>query len=268
LSYFQSPIGFGKASIDDNKLRSIFMSTFKRFLTLLMIAFIAAVAVSAQSGNSRNTNDEKSVEESYLQEAIELMIIRETSHSGSLDQKMLALQYIGEAIERGNTSADICQALEFLSMEGVMNQARENGRMVNNYPLVRREAAKYLGQLGTPEAEAALIDICKYDREPMVLQEAIKALGDCTGENSDRALDAIIGIVGRFDVLNPDNMMALAAIDAIAKIANTSGGLKVPGAVALLIRIADGPYIRPVQNKARQTIGDLRKYGTQQNQNR
>lgn len=238
------------------------MSTFKRFWTLLIIAFIAAAAISAQNSNSKNASDEKSVEESYLQEAIELMIIKETSQSGSLDQKLLALQYIGEAIERGNTSDDIRQALEYLSMEGVMNQARENGRLVNNFPLARREAAKYLGQLGSKEAQTALINICRYEPEPMVLQEAIKSLGDCADENSN-ALEAIVWIVGRFNVLNPDNLMALAAVDAIAKIANRNGGIKDPGAAALLIRIADGPYIRPVQNKARQVLNDLRKSNAQ-----
>ena len=242
------------------------MLTVKRFSILLMIALIAAVAVSAQN---RNTNEERTVEESYLQEAIELMIIRETSQSSSLDQKMLALQYIGDAIERGNTSKEICQTLEYLSMEGVMIQARENGRMTNNFPLARREAAKHLGKLGTPEAQTALINICRFEPEPMVIQEAIKSLGDSAGDNSDKALEAIVWIVGRFNALNPDNLMALAAIDAIAKIADRNGGIKDPGAAGLLIRIADGPYIRPVQNKAKQVLGDLRKSNAQsQNQDR
>ena len=243
------------------------MTTFRRLSILLLIALIAAAAVSGQSSNSRNTNDERSVEESYLQEAIELMIIRETSHAASLDQKMLAVQYIGEAIDRGNTSDEIRQTLEYLSMEGLMNQARENGRMVNNFPLVRREAAKYLGQLGTPEAQTALINICKYEAEPMVLQEAIKSLGDMDSDNNDKAVDAIVWIVGRFDVLNPDNLMALAAVDSIAKIADRNG-IKSAGAASLLIRIAEGPYIRPVQNMAKQVLGDLRKSGAQQQQNK
>ena len=234
------------------------MTTFRRFLILALVVLITAVAASAQS---RNASEERSVEESYLQEAIELMIIKEISQSESLDQKMLALQYIGEAIERGNTNDEIRQTLEYLAMEGVMSQARENGRLVNNFPLARREAAKYLGQLGTPEARAALINMCNYEPEPMVLQEAIKSLGDTAKEDSDRALQAIVWIVGRFDVLNPDNLMALSAVDAIAKIAERNNGIRNPGAVALLIRIADGPYIRPVQNRARQVLSDLRKYG-------
>jgi len=234
------------------------MTTFKRFSILLLIAFVAAAAVSAQQ-----STEERSVEESYLQEAIELMIIKETSEAGTLDQKLLSLQYISEAIDRGNTNDAIRETLEYLSMEGVLNQSRENGRLVNNFPLARREAARYLGQLGTKEAQEALINICKYEPEPMVLQEAIKALGDCANESSDRALVFISWIVGRFDVLNPDNMMALAAVDSIAKIAERNNGIRSPDAITLLIRIMDGPYIRPVQNRARQVLSDLRKYGVQ-----
>jgi len=255
------------------------MTNIRRIAILLAMIIIASATLCAQSNtqsstqsntqsaDSQNKSDEKTVEESYLQEAIELMIIRETSQSASMDQKLLALQYIGEAIDRGNTSDDIRQALEYLSMEGLTNQARENGRMVNNFPLVRREAARYLGKLGTPEAQAALINICKYEPEPMVLQEAIKALGDNASENSDKALDAIVWITGRFDVLNPDNLMALAAVDSIAKIAD-KGGFKTPGAAALLIRIADGPYIKPVQNRAKQVLSDLRKVSSQQNKDK
>jgi len=240
------------------------MTTCRRIFFLLFTALIAVTMLSAQSGGSRTSaNEERTVEESYLQEAIELMIIREISQTSSLDQKLLALQYISDAIERGNKSEEICQTLEFLSMEGLMIQTRENGRLTNNFPLARREAAKHLGKMGTPEAQAALINICRYEAEPMVLQEAIKSLGDYPGSDNAKALEAIVWIVGRFDALNPDNMMALAAVDAIAKIAETNNGLKHPGAAQLLIRIIDGPYIRPVQNKARQVLSDLRKYAAQ-----
>ncbi|MDR0473436.1 MAG: HEAT repeat domain-containing protein [Treponema sp.] len=236
------------------------MTSWKRFFVLLFVALFAVGVASGQSGNSRSpgNNDEKSVEESYLQEAIELMIIRETSKSESLDQKMLALQFIGDAIERGNTNDEIRQTLEFISMEGLTIQARENGRLVNNYPMARREAARYLGQLGTVEARDALIKLCNSESEPMVLQEAIKSLGDIGNNEGDRAVRAIVWIVRYFDIHNPDNMLALSAVDAIAKLAKSSNGIREPEAYQLLIRISEGTYITAVKNKARQLLSDLR----------
>jgi HEAT repeat protein len=229
------------------------MTTIKRLFIMLVAALIAVVSAAGQ---------EMSVEESYLQESIELMVIRETSRSDSRDQKMVALQYINEAISRGNKGEDIRQALEYLSLEGIMNQARENGRVVNNYPDVRRQAARYLGELGTPEAKNTLVKVCLADNEPMVLQEAVKSIGDInTVDNDDSMVAAIAWVASRFDMLKPDNMLALSAIETLEKIAARNNGIKDPNAARLLITISENPsYIKPVQDRARQALTALRKY--------
>ncbi|MDR1100075.1 MAG: HEAT repeat domain-containing protein [Treponema sp.] len=235
----------------------------------LFSAFCAAAlfTVSMAMGQNSNANQEMSVEESYLQESVELMVIRETSRADSRDQKLVALEYIGDAINRGNTGEEVRAALEYLSMEGVMNKARENGRLVNNYPDVRRKAAEYLGDLGTPEAKNTLLKIVVADPEPMVLQEAVKSLAKIGLNDNEETVNAIAWIVTRFDVLNPDNLLALSAVDAFEKIAAKNSGIKDPNAIRILIRIIEGPYIKPVQDRARQVLMELRKYNAQNQQN-
>ena len=232
------------------------MFLFKRFFILLIAAVFAVSAVSAQS-----TSDEMSVEQSYLQQSIELMIIRETARATTRESKMIALEYIGDALDRGNTSDDIRQTLEFLSREGRRTIVRENGRVMNNFPDVRRQAARYLGQIGTEEAKDALLEICQFENEPMVIQEAIKSLGDIGLNNDNETVANIAWVMRRFDNLNPDNLMAIATIDAFEKIARKNGGISSPEAIQTLMRIADGQYIRPVQERARQLIAELRSYG-------
>ncbi|MDR1287105.1 MAG: HEAT repeat domain-containing protein [Treponema sp.] len=229
----------------------------------VMILSAAALVTGQQSSGDQ----EMSVEESYLQESVELMVIREASQAGTRDQKMVALNYIGEAIGRGNRGEEIRQALEYLSMEGVMNKARENNRIVNNFPDVRRQAAKYLGELGSPEAKNTLVRIIAADTEPMVLQEAVKSLAKIGINDNDETLNAIAWTFTRFDVTNPDNLLALSTVDAILTLAEKSGGIKDPNAIRTLIKISDGPYIKPVQEKARYAINELRKYNAQ-SQNR
>jgi len=233
------------------------MFSFNRFFILLITAVFAVAAVSAQS----TSGNEMSVEESYLQQSIELMIIRETARATTRESKMIALEYIGEALEHGNTSDDIRQTLEFLSREGRRTIARENGRVMNNFPDVRRHAARYLGQMGTEEAKDALLEICQFENEPMVLQEAIKALGDIGLNDNNETIANIAWVMRRFDNLNPDNLMAIATIDAFEKIARQNGGISSPEAIQTLMRIAEGHYIRPVQERARQLIAELRSYG-------
>jgi len=247
------------------------MEIFKRLLLVVMVFSAAQVMVMGQNrpDASSGSNREMSVEQSYLQESIELMIIREQSRAESRDMKLVALEYIGEAIKRGNKGEEIHSALEYLSMEGIVNKTRENGRLVNNYPDIRIKAATYLGDVGTPEAKDVLIKLVLADNESMVITEAIKSLAKIGLNDNDETVNAISWIVARYDVLNPDNLLALSAIEAYEKIAAANGGIKDPSVSRALMRIADGPYIRPVQDRARQVLVDLRRYNAQnQQQNR
>jgi hypothetical protein len=251
--------------------KEFFMENFKRLL-FLAVVFLTAKAVvmgQIQPGASSGSNREMSVEQSYLQESVELMIIREQSRAESRDMKLVALDYIGDAISRGNKGEEIRAALEYLSLEGIVNQTRENGRLVNNYPDVRTKAAAYLGEIGTPEAKDVLIKLVLADNESMVITEAIKSLAKIGLNDNDETVNAISWIVTRYDVLNPDNLLALSAIEAYEKIAATNGGIRDPSVIRALMRIADGRYIRPVQDRARQVLMDLRRTNAQnQQQNR
>jgi hypothetical protein len=221
---------------------------------------LAAAAVLCLLAAPAAISQEMSVEESYLQESIENMIIREQSVATGRDMKLVALEYIGEAIEHGNTSDDVRNALEYLALEGLTNQTRENGRMINNFPDVRARAVSYLGEVGTPEAKNALLKVMLADPEPMVLTEAVKSLAKIGLNENEETANTISWVVTRFDVLNPDNLLALSALEAFEILAEKNGGLKDPSALRTIMRIADGRYISPVKDRARQLIYDLRQY--------
>jgi len=240
------------------------MLVFKRLLVLAAVFITATAMVMGQTSSSGNREREMSVEQSYLQESVELMIIREQSRAESRDMKLVALEYIDDAINRGNTSDEIRAALEYLALEGVVNKTRENGRLVNNYPDIRMKAASYLGQLGTVEAQNALKKMVIADNEPMVISEAVKSLGTIGMNNNDEITDTISFVVSRYDVLNPDNNLAYSALNAFERIAQTNGRID-PSAIRTIQRIAEGNYIKPIQNKAKQLLSDLRKYSSQKN---
>ena len=239
------------------------MLILRRLFVFVIVFAVFSSMLMGQSGARPGlmpVDREMTVEESYLQESIELMIIREQSRTDSRDMKFVALEYIGEAIDRGNRSEEIAAALEFLSMEGVVNVTRENGRVVNNFPDVRKEAAAQLGRLGTPEASQTLLKMVNGDNEPMVITEAIRSLGTIGSNELDEVTRQISWTVNRFDRLNPDNFMALSALEAFEKIAESSGGLRDRSAIDTIIRIAEGNYVRPVQDRARALLNELRRY--------
>jgi hypothetical protein len=231
------------------------MTSLKRLFILTIVAIFVLPAVMGQSKDS-----DTSIEESYLQEAIELMIIRETSRSNSREQKLIALEHIGSALERGSTNDELRVSLEYLSLEGTQNRVMEGGRQMNNYPDVRRQAAKYLGAVGTKEAKTTLIKICTTDNEPMVLQEAIKSLGTIDLEEYDDTINAVIWVGNRNNaVAAPDNILALAVVDTLDRLAAKNKKID-SNAIQLIGRIMEGPYAIPVKERARQTLINLRRY--------
>jgi len=238
------------------------MLNFRRFFILAAVILALPVLAAGQTRPGVTLgNQEMSVEQSYLQESVELMIIREQSRTDSRDMKLVALEYIGDAINRGNRSDEIRASLEYLSLEGVVNIARENGRVVNNFPDVRKQAAFYLGQLGTPEAKDTLLKMVNGDNEPMVITEAIRSLGTIGLNDSEEVSKTISWTVNRFHGLNPDNFLALSALDAFEKLAAANNGIHDRNALETIIKIADGPYVRPVQDRARELLDELRQYG-------
>jgi HEAT repeat protein len=233
------------------------MFLFKRFFILLVTVAIVVSTAAAQNTQRR----EMTPEESYLQASIEMMIIRETARSYTREQKFIALEYIGEALNKGNTNDEIRQTLEYLSREGRASTARENGRIMNNFPDVRRQSAKYLGQIGTEEARKTLIDVIQFENEETVLQEAIKSLGDIGANPNNETVVIISWVMNRYNTLKPDNLMALATIDAFEKIARKNNGINSPEAIRTLILISEGLYVTPVRERARQLLAELRTYG-------
>ena len=225
----------------------------KRIAIFVIIFSVITAVVSAQ----------RTVEDTYLRESIELMIIRETARSSTREQKELALDYIRENIERNgvNTNDEIRQTLDYLAREGRGSVIRENNRVMNNFPDIRRQAARFLGQLKTEEARKALLEVLQYENEPTVIQEAIKSLGNIGRNDNDETVQHISWVMQRFDTLNPNDIMALATIDAFERIAELNNGINSPDAARILIRIMEGKYVTPVKERARQLLAKLRTYG-------
>lgn len=226
----------------------------KRFL-LFLVALAFLTSAYAQSST------ERTVEESYLQQSMEAMIIREQAQGDSKDSKLVALQYAREAVEAGRTTAEIQNVLEYLATESTYTIVRSGGygRVINNYPDVRREAAFLLGNFKTPEAKNALLRVALADDEPMVIAAAIRAMGEIGIVENDDVTQAISFIISRYDILYPDNSLAFEALIAFEYLFDANESLNDPSAVRTIMRIAIGNYIKPVQDRAKSLLDKLMK---------
>jgi hypothetical protein len=204
---------------------------------------------------------EKTVEESYLQESLETMIIKEQAQADTKDMKLVALQYAKQAIDAGRRNEEIRKSLEYLALESsnVVIRSGGVGRVTNNFPDIRARACEYLGDFPTVETKDALVRVVLAETEPMVLSSAIRSLGKVGMNDGDEVTQDIAFIVRRFDVLAPDNSLAYSALVALRAIAEKNKGIKDPSAIQAIIRIASGNYIMPVRTEATKLLDDLRK---------
>ncbi|MBN1836563.1 MAG: HEAT repeat domain-containing protein [Spirochaetales bacterium] len=233
---------------------------------IVLAAFIGVAGLVAASTLGAQSRDrEPTVEELYLRD-IEYQVRREQAYSDDRELKMLVLDELEEMIEGGSVDDPdkVQPILEFLGMEGTVRRVKENNRLVNNFPEVRRRAANLLGRLGGEKAKNSLITILIVDNEPMVKAEAAYGLGVVGLNDSNEAVQAILYAMEQEDPTMPDNNLAYAVCLALEKIAEKNNGFERPEdastAARALVRIAQGNYIRTVRRKAVDTLDVLKRY--------
>lgn len=195
------------------------------------------------------------VEEAYLH-SVEGVIIKELAHTEGRDSKMVALQYIENAIESGRKTEDIQIALDALASEGIRTVVKENGRILNNYPDIRIKACDLLGEMGTTEAKDTLVAVMYADNEPSVITAAVKSLGKLGYNENDEVVEIINWVARKFDIIYPTSSLALEILNTYEKIAPS---VKDKGQmVETIIKIAGNyNYVTPVRNRAFEVLQNV-----------
>ena len=222
-----------------------------KFNKIVAFLIFAALVFALPAQTQTVTRAETTAEEDYLS-TFEDIIIAELSASDEYDNKFLALQYIEDALANSSSSRDMTQilaSLDALAGEGIFNQSRTEGRLVNNFPDVRAKACYLLGQLATPEAKVTLTKIVLADNEPMVVSAAVRSLGNI-GIDPDDAVATIAFVQKKYAVLNPTSSLAFEILDAFEKL-----GPQVQDKAAMIQCISsiatNYNYVTPVRDKAK-----------------
>jgi HEAT repeat protein len=235
----------------------------KSVMLCCAIAAVLAVSAAVLSAQEKKTSGAKelTIEELFLQ-SIEFQILREKAFSDDYEIKMNALDDLEKKLSEGSVGGNAAQVefvLEYLAMEGSARMTRESGRLVNNFPEVRRRAANLLGKVGTEAAKDALIRVLLIDEEPVVKSEAAYALGVVGLNNDNEVVKTIAYVLDKEDPSQPDNNFGYAIALAIEKLAAKGKGATDPIAYKALVKIAQGNYLRTVRTKALQVLDQLKK---------
>ena len=239
----------------------------KIFLIGALISASAMLFAQAQSvqKKSGSSNNETYVENEYLND-IDAEIIIGLAEADDLDTKLVALQYINDAIEEGNTSQGVIDALDKLGGEGVLSESRTNGRKMNNFPEVRRQACLLMAKVPTEHTKNKLIDIMVAEDEPMVISAAISSLGAINPENVEEVVDAIQYVNKRNSVLNPTSSLAWQVCDTFEKLAPSASRRAITVMTGTLTVIAANyRYSTPVRDKAKSLLKTLANSNSSKN---
>jgi hypothetical protein len=234
----------------------------------LAVAMALGAAAQDQSGKPKTQDakgGEKTVEEAYLQESAEAMMVKELSRSDDKEGKLLALDYARKSIDAGRKNDDIRGSLEYLALENTDVIARSAGLGVvtNNFPDVRMHACEYLGNYPTADSKDTLVRVILNSRteDPMVLAEAIRSLGKIGLNDNDEVVDAIAYSVNHFaNVGMSEDRLAVYTMFAFTDLAD-KGLIKDMGTVTkTIMNFTKGNYVGAVKKLAMQTLQKLAQY--------
>lgn len=231
----------------------------KIILCIFVSLFVNHIFAQSTQVQKKSSRSETSVESEYLSD-IDGVVMLTLAQSDEYDNKLVALQYLEHAVKAGNTSDEVIAALDQLAGEGIITQSRQGGRIVNNFPDIRRGACLLLGQVGGEHSKNTLINIAIADNEPMVQAAAIRSLGDIGINENDEAVDAIAFANHRNRVLNPTSSMAFEALNAFEKLASSTENKR--NMVDEISKIAaDHHYNQAVRKHALEVLKSIRLDG-------
>jgi len=234
----------------------------KRIVAAVLLALLCSVHLFSQEEEERAST----IEDVFLRQQIELQILRSQARSTDRETKLFALDTVAEMAESGEveSSPELFNILQTLATEGTRNEVRSAGRVINNYPVVRARAASILGQVGGEQAQRVLLTIVREDPEPMVLSEAIYALGQIGPlENADEVSDHIVYTLTRENAkITPDNNLAIATLLALQSLFEAGmefeSSDQLADTVGLILDISTNySYITIVRNRARAVLETL-----------
>lgn len=227
-------------------------------LRKMIAAGLCAAAVSGMAFAQSKT--ETTVEDEYLSN-VEDVIITELATSPEYENKLLALQYLENAIGEGRTSPDTVAALQSLAGEGVTTISRKKGRKVNNFPDVRRKACELLGSVKDEKAVKTLTDVARDDMEPSVVAAAIHSLGEIGINTNGDVVNQIYFVERKYAVTNPTSSLALEILFAYEKLADSTEDKSLM--VESITNIAvNYKYKTPVREKAKELLKTLQGSGS------
>ncbi len=207
-------------------------------------------------------SQEETVEDLYLKVSAETRIIDSQASSPSRDLKGMAIDDLTAMNEEGRLNGDdpfVMRIITNLGSEGTGIISTSNGRIINNFPIIRQKSAKLLGNINTQQAADALIELGDIETESMVLSEIIVSISKNTVADPDTVVDTVARLM-EVNGSARDHNFAYAFLIAVENLNNNGVEINNNKIFELLssMTLPDSGYIQVVTDKAIEVLRNIR----------
>jgi HEAT repeat protein len=197
------------------------------------------------------------VEQLYLESGTSLATIGAQIHSRDRVQQFLALATLESQIESGlidRNDPELVTALSPAVDQGVFVVSTYSDRPIERYdPMVRTQAVRILGEIGSESARAKLQQSVLHDPEPIVRAQALLSLGQIA-RDPDGSATRVIARRLMLEHYEPDQFdpgVIDAALRALRSLVGNGDNVIDPAIRETLIELAgDGRYTQEFRSRA------------------
>lgn len=207
-------------------------------------------------------SQEETVEQLYLKVSAETRIIDSQAASPSRDLKNMAIDDLTAMNEEGRLNGNdpfVMRIITQLGSEGTGIISTHNGRIINNFPMVRQKSAKLLGEINTQQSADALLTLGEIETESMVLSEIIVSISKNTVADPDIVVDMVARLMD-YHGSSKDHNFAYAYLLAVENLSENGVEITNPEIFQQVseMTLPDSGYIQVVTDKALQVLRDIR----------
>lgn len=149
----------------------------------------------------------------------------------------------------------LIELVDFLMGEGSIRKQFENGRIINDFPEIRRKSVKVMARIGGTDAKFSLLNALNTESHSSVKAEICLALAE--PNISDDSGDILRALSYMYRTTNrPDQNLVAALIDAVKNIAR-GNPMSYSEAIYLLSEIQHGNYNKDIRIRALDAIETL-----------
>lgn len=206
---------------------------------------------------------EETVEDLYLKLSAETRIIDSQAQSASRQLKTMAIDDLTAMNEEGRLNGNdpaVMNIITNLGSEGTGIISTSNGRIINNFPMVRQKSAKLLGNINTQQSADALISLSLIETESMVLSEIIVGISKNTVVEPKVVVDTVARLMEVHGNKNRDHNFAFAFLLAVENMNENGIDIGNPAIFQLVseMTLPESGYIQVVRDKALTVLKDMK----------